>query len=255
MSTEKSQAIVIRVIDFSESSCVITMMTRDFGKISALAKGARRPKGPFESAIDLLAICRVVFIHKASDALDLLTEAKLERRFRAATRSLSRLYAGYYVAELLNELTDEADPHPRLFDAAVSCLRALDGNGDVGANVLWFEMSALRLLGHLPSWDDCASCGKPISLSGRVPFGIHAGGVLCPRCRAGQRQVIGVQPQTLQLLRTFSSHTRSEGDVIEPPLALPAGGRGELRGLVNQFLANLIGRRPRMHQYLGDLAG
>ena len=68
------------------------------------------------------------------------------------------------------------------------------------------------------------------------------------------RQVIGVHPETLQLLRTFASNTRSQGDAIEPPLALPAGGRGELRGLVNQFLTNLIGRRPRMHQYLGDLA-
>ena len=92
-------------------------------------------------------------------------------------------------------------------------------------------------------------------MSGRVPFGVQAGGVLCPRCRAGQRQVIGVKVETLQLLRTFSGHTRSEGDQIEPPLALPTAGRGELRGIVNQFLANLIGRRPRMHQYLGDLAG
>ena len=112
MSTEKSRAFVLRLVDFSDSSCVVTLFTEDFGKIAALAKGARRPKGPFESALDLLAICRVVFLHKSSSSLDLLTEAKLETRFRASTRGLSRLYAGYYVAELLNELTDIADPHP-----------------------------------------------------------------------------------------------------------------------------------------------
>ena len=94
MSSEKSWAVVIRVVDFSESSCIVTLFTEGFGKISALAKGARRPKGPFEAAIDLLAVCRVVFLHKSSEALDLLTEAKLERRFRAASKSLSRLYAG-----------------------------------------------------------------------------------------------------------------------------------------------------------------
>ncbi|MCA9162024.1 MAG: DNA repair protein RecO [Planctomycetales bacterium] len=96
MSSEKSTGLVLRVVDFSESSCIVTLFTRDFGKISALAKGGRRPKSPFESAIDLLSVIRVVFLHKSSESLDLLTEAKLERRFRAAQRDLSRLYAGFY---------------------------------------------------------------------------------------------------------------------------------------------------------------
>ncbi len=81
MSSEKTLAIVVRVVEFSESSCVVTLFTRDFGKVGALAKGARRPKSSFESALDLLAVCRIVFLHKSSDTLDLLTEAKLERRF------------------------------------------------------------------------------------------------------------------------------------------------------------------------------
>ncbi|MFP6673065.1 MAG: recombination protein O N-terminal domain-containing protein, partial [Pirellulaceae bacterium] len=50
MSSEKSRAIVLRLVDFSESSCVVTLFTDQLGKIAALAKGARRPKGPFESA-------------------------------------------------------------------------------------------------------------------------------------------------------------------------------------------------------------
>ena len=68
MPSEKVQAIVIRVVEFSETSCVVTLFTREFGKISGLAKGARRPKSPFESALDLLAVCRIVFLHKSSDA-------------------------------------------------------------------------------------------------------------------------------------------------------------------------------------------
>ena len=75
MSLEKATAIVMRTIDWSETSSIVTLFTREFGKISGLAKGARRPKGPFESALDLLALCRIVFLRKSSDALDLLTEA------------------------------------------------------------------------------------------------------------------------------------------------------------------------------------
>src|SRR5215213_2767211 len=126
MASEKSRAIVLKVVEFSESSCVVTLFTEDFGKIGALAKGARRPKGPFEGALDLLALIRIVFLHKSSEALDLLTEAKLERRFRAGQRSLARLYAGYYVAELLSELTESSDPHPALFHAADRALQTLD---------------------------------------------------------------------------------------------------------------------------------
>ena len=139
MATEKSSAIVLRVVEFSETSCVVTLFTEDFGKIGALAKGARRPKSAFESALDLLAVCRIVFIHKSSDALDLLTEAKLERRFRAATRDLSRLYAGYYVAELLQDLTDYSDPHPDLYRLAEDTLVKLDGQDEVPETVLRFE--------------------------------------------------------------------------------------------------------------------
>ena len=125
MSSEKASALVLRVTEFSETSSIVTLFTREFGKVRGLAKGARRPKGAFESALDLLALCRIVFLRKSSDSLDLLTEAKLERRFRPPPGNLAALYAGYYVAELLNELTDVGDPHPDLFDAADRALAAL----------------------------------------------------------------------------------------------------------------------------------
>ena len=88
MASEKTRAIVLKLVEFSETSCVVTLFTEDFGKVGALAKGARRPKSAFEGALDLLALVRIVFLRKSSDALDLLTEAKLERRFRSAQRDL-----------------------------------------------------------------------------------------------------------------------------------------------------------------------
>lgn len=75
MAAEKTRGIILRVVEFSETSCVVTLFTEDFGKVGALAKGARRPKGPFEGAIDLLALVRIVLLRKSSDTLDLLTEA------------------------------------------------------------------------------------------------------------------------------------------------------------------------------------
>ncbi len=251
MSSEKASAIVLRVIEFSETSSVVTLFTREFGKVRGLAKGARRPKGPFESALDLLALCRIVFLRKSSDSLDLLTEAKLERRFRPPPGNLAALYAGYYVAELLNELTDDSDPHPELFDAANQALSVLRGDSQVAGVVLRFELSALRKLGHLPSIDACAECGTRVELTGRVPFGLLSGGVLCAACRRGKKQVVSVSAGVLQTLRQFA---RQERDVLADEPIDPSI-QGELRGVMNRYLTHLLGHPLQMHRYLGATTG
>lgn len=250
MSSEKSVAIVLRVIDFSETSVITTLFTEDFGKIGALAKGARRPKGPFEAALDLLAVCRIVFLHKTSDALDLLTEAKLERRFRSAGRELTRLYAGYYVAELLNDLTDPGDPHPELFHCANQTLFDLDHGEPVPSLVLNFEISLLLAVGSVPSLDACVGCGTTVRPAGRVAFSAIAGGVLCHQCRSGQRQVLSVSEGVIRVLRQFAESEDGAWRLVD----IDRRVRGELRGVMNHYLANLLGHRPRMFKYLGMLA-
>jgi len=244
LASEKSLAIVLRVVEFSETSCVVTLFTREFGKIGALAKGARRPKSSFESALDLLAICRVVFLHKSSDTLDLLTEAKLERRFRAGQRDLARLYAGYYVAELLDKLTDNGDPHIDLYDLAQATIIGLDHTASVADTVLRFEMQALQTLGHLPSLRECVECGQELPAAPRHWFGMLAGGVLCRGCRGGQRNVVSVSAGAIELLRRATGNRRLEANNAEPKIA------GEARSVINHYLTHLLGNRLRMHAYL-----
>jgi DNA repair protein RecO (recombination protein O) len=250
MSSEKATAIVLRVIEFSETSSVVWLFTREFGKVRALAKGARRPKGPFESALDLLATCRIVFLRKSSDSLDLLTEAKLERRFRPPGGDLSSLYAAYYVAELLNELTDDYDPHPGLFDAADETLVALAEGGSSPAALVHFELTALRELGHLPSLSACGECGAAVESKGRVPFSQLAGGVLCDACRSGQKQIISISAGVLQTLVRFSE---SEGDAWRR-LEWDQRTYGELRGVLNHYWTHLLGHPPRMQRWLAPAA-
>ena len=251
MSSEKATALVLRTVDFSESSLVVTLFTREFGKLGALAKGGRRLKGPFESALDLLALCRIVFLHKSSGALDILTEAKLLRRFRPPGRKLSALYAGYYVAELLDGLTDENDPHPELFDLVDETLVGLAADESVARQVVRFELGMLRLLGHMPMLDRCAECGEPIAAEGRVAFGLLDGGVLSSRCRRGKRQVVSISAGALQTMKRLADphNTTWQRMEISPRIL------GELRGIMNQYLANLLGRKPRLTKYLGTLNG
>jgi DNA repair protein RecO (recombination protein O) len=182
-----------------------------------------------------------------------LTEAKLERRFRPRGHDLASLYAGYYVAELLIELTHDYDPHPELFDAAVQTLAELSAslspassNSAVWAVVLRFELVALRLLGHLPAFASCAECGAEVARSARVSFGLLAGGVLCENCRIGKRQLVSVSGAVVEALARFAAE-----DDQWRTADLTGAVRGELRGVLNKYLTHLMGRRPKMHEYLG----
>ncbi len=254
MSSEKATAIVLRTIEFSESSLVVTLFSREFGKLGALAKGAKRPKNPFESALDLLTLCRIVFLHKSSEALDLLTEAKLLRRFRPAEKGaagggLFSLYAGYYVAELLGDLTHDNDPHPRLFDLADETLEALAAGEPVPRRIVRFELGALRLLGHAPSLDTCVGCGKRIEPKGRVAFGHLDGGVLCGPCRVGKRQLASVSAGTLRTMAQLADPDSANWNRID----INQRTLGESRCVLNQYIVNLLGKKPRMHKYLGML--
>lgn len=252
MPTEKATALVLRIVEFSETSLIATLYTREFGKIGALAKGGRRLKSPFESALDLLALCRIVFLRKQSDSLDLLTEAKLLRRFRIPQRGLDALYAAYYVAELLDVLTDRYDPCPELFDAADATLIALSGGEDPCTRTFFFEFAALRCTGHMPTIDYCAGCGVPVGrgLRGQVFFGLQAGGVLCDRCRPQHRPVASVDTSVLEVIRQMTCTPQSPGGS-----SLPKTVVGPLRGLLTNYIAHLIGRRPRMARQLAELSG
>jgi DNA repair protein RecO (recombination protein O) len=247
MAAEKTRAIVLRLVEFSETSLVTTLFTEDFGKVGALAKGARRPKSAFEGALDLLALVRIVFLRKSSDSLDLLTEARLERRFRSAQRDLPRLYAGYYVAELLAELTDTGDPHPALFAAADQTLEALDQGAAPAETVLRFELAALKLLGHLPSLAACVVCGREVTGDERVPLSMIGGGVLCGECRPGRRGVVSVSGGVLAALRSAAGEEAASRPLV-PAI------RGELRAVMNNYIAHLVGHRLRLPEYLGTLA-
>ena len=81
MAAEKAQALVLRTTDWSETSRIATLWTREFGKVRALAKGGRRLKSNFENALDLLTLCSIVFLRKSSGGLELLTEAQVLERF------------------------------------------------------------------------------------------------------------------------------------------------------------------------------
>ncbi|MEM7456812.1 MAG: DNA repair protein RecO [Planctomycetota bacterium] len=270
MAAEKSLAIVLRVTDFSETSCVVTLLTREFGKITALAKGARRPKNPFEAAIDVLALCRIVFLRRSSGAMDLLTEARLERRFRGAQVDVNRAYAGYYVVELLRSLTIEHDPHPVAFDIACEIIERIDEGEFDQASLVGFELALLEELGHQPVFSQCATCGQEESRKGqnndgqRVNFSIDEGGIVCNQCRPGRKNVISLSRGAWAFLES-ACRTRVRPENRKTPIedaGLDASEShsgdkdvpmGEIRKVMNQYVTHLLNYPLRTSPYINTI--
>ena len=246
MSAEKTTGLVIRLADFSESSRVATLFTRDFGKISAIAKGAKRLKGPFETALDLLAESHLVFLRKSSGGLDILTECQLIARFRPPAGNLNCLYGGYYVAELLTGLTEEYDPHPILYDEAVTTLRRLTMESDFRWPVLRFEVVTLREIGLLPDFHACLACGSTVSDHTNFIFWVSQGGLLCPNCREPEYASHPIHGATLALFNQLSA----EQPPPVPASPVPSKTLSELRHLITAAICQPLQRRPKMLGFL-----
>lgn len=247
MAAEKTDGLILRVTDFSETSRIVVLFTREFGKISALAKGGRRLKGPFESALDLLSNCRVVFLRKASSGLDLLTEAQLIQRFRPQEKDLTSLYAGYYLAELLLGLTEDYDPHPALYHAALESLAAFGQAELVRRALLRFELVLLREIGQLPDFEVCTVCGEPLTTGRTFGFWVSQGGLICPACQQEGYSQILVHAGTAAGLRLMSG----EGEQAWRRLELSPQQFQEMRRVTTSAICHALGRRPKLLQYLG----
>jgi DNA repair protein RecO (recombination protein O) len=254
VTLEKSDGLILRSVEWSETSLIVTVFTDSFGKISALAKGARRLKSPFESALDLLSLSSLVFLLKSGDSLDLLMEAKLQKRFRGTHSGLLPLYCGYYAGEIINALTENHQPIPGLMQSLSQTLRLLENGASPAETILHFELDTIRRLGHLPSWQWCVACGEAIENDrSTIAFSTAGGGVVCPLCTHTQKLTLRMQQKTLEILIQSSLGDDLVREPTPLPPSLPTIVRSELRLVIESILQYHADRRLKMLEYLEDL--
>ncbi len=246
MPPEKAEALVIRLADFSESSRVVTFFTREFGKSSALAKGVKRLKGPFEGSIDLLAHVQIILYRKDHDALDLVTEAQLVSRFAPPSKEIFPLYAGYYIAELLDIGTEPHDPHAILFDEAIATLDRLSESTDPRFAIMRFELLLLREIGNLPGFTHCVHCETAATASRGSKFWVTASGLICEACGRPEYEHAAIQPGSVRLLQQLSTDEAPAMQELSPT----ASQIKELRRIVTAAVTHALDRKPKMLGYL-----
>lgn len=183
MAVIVSEAIVLHVFDYLESSRIFRLVTREAGVRSVLARGARRSARRFGSALDLFAQGNAELHVKPGRDLDTLGRFDIERARPSLGADLSRFTGAAVIAELtLRFGRDAADPD--LFDAAATALDALAtaAPGEAQAATLAGAWHIIAALGFAPEVDACNECHTALAPNDSALFSHPAGGALCERC-------------------------------------------------------------------------
>ena len=227
-------AVVLRHSDYGEADRLLTLYTRQRGKMRVLAKGARkiasRKAGhiePFTHVKLQLATGRDMFLLTQADTVDAYLPLRDDL-----------LLTGHaaYALELLDRFTYEDETeNPTLFRLLTETLTRLASRADVWLVLRFYEMRLLDQLGFRPQLFECVNCGREIKPEDQF-FSFSAGGVICPRCGQGLKHLHSISVEALKYLRHFQRSSYAEASRARPDLDVQRETESLMQGYFTYLL-------------------
>jgi DNA repair protein RecO (recombination protein O) len=230
------EAVVLRHVDWGEADRILTLYTRQHGKLRAIAKGARKIRS--RKAGHLEPFTRVTLQLARGRDLLIVTQADTLDAYLALGADLVKTGCASYLVELLDRFTyEDESENQAIFRLLTESLSRIAGEADAWLAMRYYEVRLLDLLGFRPHLFECANCGKPIQPVDQY-FSAAAGGVLDPNCGSG---LPGAWSVSMQALKGFRHLQRSS--YAEAQRAHPAPDtRNELETLLQKYLTYLLER-------------
>jgi DNA repair protein RecO (recombination protein O) len=252
MNQERSfriEAVVLRHSDWGEADRLLTLYTRQRGKVRALAKGARKVRS--RKAGHLEPFTRVALQLARGRDLFIVTQAETVEAYLPLREDL--LLTGYaaYAVELLDRFTYQDDRQdPALFDLLADTLKRLCSLAEPWLALRYYEVRLLDRLGFRPQLFRCANCEAEIQPEAQF-FSAAQGGVLCPRCGTGLPGVRPVSLEALRYLRHFQRSSYREARRVRAGTAV----QDELEALMQYYLTYLLERGLNSPAFLRQIKG
>ncbi|HEY4056175.1 MAG TPA: DNA repair protein RecO [Kofleriaceae bacterium] len=191
---DQPRGVVLKTTPLRESDLVVTLFTDRFGRVSAVARGARKSKIRFAGTLSLLVLGRYQ-VSKGRGELWNLEGGEIEREWTQLASDVVAVAHASYVAELVGALMPAEAPEPEALDVVTALWDSLSIAGPSPAALRATEFALLELTGNMPAIERCAACGadfsQPEDEEGAV-FDASRGGALCARC-AGRSRSVGVR--------------------------------------------------------------
>jgi len=241
--SQRVEAIVLKHADFGEADRLLTLYTRELGKLRALAKGARRPgsrKGghlePFTRTRLQLASGRDLFIVNQAEAIE---------AYSTLTENLEALGYASYVVELLDRFSADHEANQAVYCLVRDTLARLAAGDDLQLAVRYYEVRLLDQTGFRPELQACLNCRKAIQAQDQY-FSFEQGGVLCPDCGPRDPAARPISLAALKVLRHLQRSSYQEAQRAKPSASVAL----ELETLMNAYVTYLLERSLNTPRFL-----
>lgn len=238
-------AIVLRSWSFGESDKIVSFLTQTHGKITGIAKGAKRSRKRFVNSLEPFALVNLHFHERTTSSLAFIHACELVRVFKRLTVSLENIAHASYLMEITDALAGERDENTALFTHLRDGLDCIEENGVSELLLAFFELKLLMLTGYQPMLEHCRRCARtwPGS-SGGWCFSLRDGGILCQSCSSLRREVSSLSLETVKLLAELQ---RSDRFI---PSHAPAGALREGHLALLRFIQYQTGKELKSAPFL-----
>lgn len=243
MKSFKTDAIVIKRIELGEADRLLTVFTRERGKLKALVKGARKPLSRLAGHLEpaTLTYCQL----QESKTFFIVTGAEIKEAYGTIHTDLAKTGLVYYLLEMVDLLTHENDQHEEVFTLLAQSLDWLDQESYEDEQrkrryqllAAAFVLKLLSTLGYRLELDGCINCHQPLKPTSNF-FSLNNGGLLGPSCRIADPQSLAVSPSVIKALRLLLTGPI----VVIDRLAEAKRVREELVRIIESYLHYYTGR-------------
>jgi len=250
MAIQKTEAIVLKNQDIRETSLLVTLFTRNFGKIQGIIKGIRGSRGKINNSLQSFANSNIVFYERKRGNLHTISQCDLKNFFGNLRKDLKKTSYAYYFSELIQDFLQLHDKNEDIFNLLVNSLIALDGE-KIDAEILAriFELQLLSLSGFKPKIDCCLTCSNEVK--DKAFFSFNEGGLLCLRCARNTRGVVTITHDALFFIHLLESKKLSELMHLKIAPSL----KKELALVLHQFMQVHSGKKFRSLKFIKQIEG
>ena len=196
----KTSGIILRKTNYSETDRIFVILTKEFGKISAIGKGVRKIKSRLGGHLEFFTKINFEFYKSASTDLYRINGAESMTVNKNIIQNLELMEDGYQIVQLLNKFTEEKYPLPKILKLSNESFELLNKRKNTDLILLTFQIKFFTILGYLPSFDHCLKCREKLKNSKNY-FDISNLGIVCENCLS---EIAIAQEISFPLIKTIN---------------------------------------------------
>ena len=247
----KTSGIVLRTIDYLESDRIVVLLTKDMGKMTGIAKGARKSRIRFANTLEPFTHLSLILSQKKGNRMAFIEETTTIHHYPGIRANLEKTLTASYFTELIDQFLWEEKPSSSVFYLLCEYLTLIEENQLVKNLIRFFELRILCLIGYEPVLDRCTTCASPLQSFSSHGFSPSSGGIQCPRCIA-QRNTTDIIPVSMGAIRTLLLGKNSPPHLMER-IIMTEQCAYECYRLLYGFIRHLLGKELKSLSVLQEI--